>query len=163
MQTCIQAPSYPPIPKIEFRSLSEDTINQSDFFNLVLYFEDGNGDLGRDADNTTCTNLCLPEENESSCFKNKDFSVFVTDKRTGCLIASGRVIPNIPSKGSSNAISGEMTIRIGSVCCFDGINGGCVPLPNLPVDELNMDVKIRDQAGNFSNTLTVGSVKILCN
>lgn len=165
LQNCVQAPKYPLIPKIEFRSFSADTINQEDFVNLTIYFEDGDGDFGKAGSNidTACNNLCAPEEVDTSCFNNRNFNAFLIDNRTGCLISSGLIIPDIPNKGSTNAISGEMTISIGPICCFDGISGGCITLPNLPVDALMMDVKIRDKAGNFSNTITVGPVKILCN
>lgn len=165
LKSCISPPSYPVTPRIEFRSLSDTLINQLDTFNLIVYFEDGDGDLGNlPSEDSVCLNPCLPEGADSSCFSNKLFSVFAVDDRTGCLLASGTVVPNIPAKGSTNAISGEMIITVGPVCCFDKLNniGGCVPLPEYPRDSLTFKLRIRDKAGNFSNEIAVGPVFINC-
>lgn len=165
LKSCISPPSYPLAPRIEFRSFSDTLINQLDTFSVTIYFEDGDGDLGNNAaGNIPCTNPCLPEEVDTSCFNNTLFNVFAVDDRTGCLLASGTVIPDIPAKGSTNAISGEMIITVGPVCCFDRVNnlGGCIPLPEYPRDSLTFKLRIRDKAGNFSNELSVGPVFINC-
>jgi hypothetical protein len=166
LNACISPPSYPPTPRIEFRSFSDTLINQLESFDVVIYFEDGDGDLGSDfSDPAACTNPCLPETVDTSCFNNSLFNIFAVDDRTGCILASGAIIPDIPAKGSTNAISGEMIISVGPVCCFDrvGGQGGCVPLPDYPRDSLTFKLRIRDKAGNFSNELSVGPVFINCN
>lgn len=167
--SCTNAPNFPAEPKIEFVSLSDTIIEQKDpnnFFSVTIGFEDGDGDLGiSNPEISPCTNPCLPEGTANSCFENELFSIFIIDERTGCLLPSGQVIPVIPRRGSSSAISGNMTISVGPVCCFDRVGGlgGCVPLPDLPFDEINFRIKIRDRAGNFSNEITVGPVMIECN
>jgi hypothetical protein len=160
---CVNPPKYPIIPKIALISVTDSIIDQRAIISVTFSFEDGDGDLGTDANDSTCINLCLPKEDENSCYQNQLFGIFFTDNRTGCLLASGTVIPVIPPKGSSNAISGEITATVGPICCLPPDNSaGCIPNATYPRDTLYGSLRIRDKAGNFSNSVNFGPIFIDC-
>ncbi len=153
--SCVNPPSYPPKPKIEFLSVTPTTINQLDSVDVTVYFEDGDGDIGFEKFNPEQCDLC-----DTSCFNHPTFSVFLTDLRTGCLEPYN--VPFIPAKGSSNAISGEIIIRVSSICCVPPSGFPCAVEPNYPNDTVYYKLQIRDRAGNLSNVVEVGPIFIGC-
>jgi hypothetical protein len=162
---CVNPPKYPPQPKIVLLSVSDSVIDQRAIINVTFSFQDGDGDLGTKDAEGACpdTSLCKPKESPTSCYNNNNFSIFVTDERTGCLILSGMILPEIPPKGNSNAISGEITTNVGPICCLPPDNtAGCIPNFTYTKDTLLGTIQIKDRAGNFSNKISFGPVIIDC-
>lgn len=144
-QACVDPPSYPDVPAIEFVSLSDDTITQiTDSIYVTFSFTDGDGDLGFENFSADACDLC-----DSSCYSHPTYSIFILDSRKG--VNNGDTIacltpydlPFIPTKGSSNAISGEITVKITGVFCF----------PFRTMDTLSYNIMLRDRAGHFSNPI----------
>ena len=53
--SCVKPPDYPIEPRIEFVSMNANTFDEldEDSLSVVIYFEDGDGDLGSD-DSVKC-------------------------------------------------------------------------------------------------------------
>jgi hypothetical protein len=146
MVACAKPPVYPIEPVIEFKDISKTVLHQGtsiveDSLEVVLSFTDGDGDLGS-TDNT---------EN----------GIFVVDTRRGDTIFSG-VIPFIPQEGVGDAISGEINVRVPTVCCIQGPNIACQVIPNFPYDTTYFQIFIRDRAGNESNKIITPALQIIC-
>lgn len=145
---CINSPDYPVEPKIEFTSISKDTLQQGTFQEDSLFvkfsFQDGDGDLGR----------------TSSDLAN---NVFFIDERTGTLDNSFG-LPAFPQDGAGNGVEGEIQILVYSTCCLytDG-EDPCVPNPNQPIDSLQYRIYIVDRAGNKSNEILTSVIYLKCN
>lgn len=149
LPTCINPPEFANIPKIEFVSLSKDTllqgVFQEDSLRVTFHFEDGDGDLGR----------------EENALEN---NVFFIDTRTGELDNSFG-IPFIPAQGSSNGIEGEVHILLFSTCCLYPDNGPdpCEVAPQYPTNTLTYQIYIKDRAGHESNMIETPPITLLCN
>ena len=146
-EACIKAPEFADVPKIDFVSLTKDTmlqgLNQEDSIIVTFHFEDGDGDIGRMTDS---------EAN----------NVFFIDTRTGQLDNSFG-IPFVPPQGSSNGIEGEVYIKIFSTCCIFPVGDPCQPSTEFPIDALTYEIYIKDRAGHESNRITTPVITLLCN
>lgn len=144
--SCVKAPHFDVVPKIDFVSLSKDTmrqgLNQQDSIIVTFHFEDGDGDIGR-----------MTDSNENN--------VFVYDTRTGQLDNSFG-IPFVPPQGSSNGIEGEVHIKLYSTCCIYPVGDPCVPSTEYPTDHVSYEIHITDRAGNSSNVITTPDILLLC-
>jgi hypothetical protein len=147
LAACTSPPDYPIEPRIEFLSLSKDTLKRGNFFQdtafITISFTDGDGDIG-----------------------DKDsLNLFLKDLRDG--FVSKNRIPFVPELGASNGLKGEITVRIFSTCCvFDpglGLDPCMDAHPSLPVDELVYEIYIVDRAGHESNTVQTAPIFIPCN
>lgn len=148
--SCINPPKYEDTPSLEFRSFSKSFLNQGtsqeDSVDLVLYFTDGDGDFG--------------EESQSN-IKN----IFIKDNRTGNTFNEYKA-PFVPVQGSTNGISGTISIKVYSTCCTFPISSGIPPCETsleFPTNELTLDIHIADRAGNISNTITTPALMLQCN
>jgi hypothetical protein len=145
--SCINAPEFSNVPKIDFVSLSKDSLNQGlnqeDSVIVTFHFEDGDGDIGRMTD---------AEEN----------NVFFIDNRTGQLDNSFG-IPFVPPQGSSNGIEGDVHIKLYSTCCIFPSGDPCLPSTDVPFNDLTYDIYITDRAGNTSNVITTSVIRLKCN
>lgn len=145
---CLNAPEFPVEPRIEFISISKDTLLQGTFqedsLQVIFRFEDGDGDIGR-----TSTD---PGNN-----------VFFIDERTGTLDNSFG-LPEFPQDGAANGVEGEVRIRLYSTCCLytDG-EDPCVPNPNQPIDSLQYRIYLMDRAGHKSNEILTNVIYLRCN
>lgn len=165
LSCCVQPPQYPVQPKISLVGISDTFIEQRAIIEVIFSFQDGDGDIGIKDASGACpdTSLCKPKESPTSCYNNDIFDIFITDERTGCLILSGMVIPEIPKKGNSDAISGEFTVKVGPICCLPPDNtAGCIPNFNYPSDTITCSVQIRDRSKNYSNRIYFGPIFIDC-
>ncbi|MBK9734175.1 MAG: hypothetical protein IPO92_04105 [Saprospiraceae bacterium] len=147
--SCIKPPDYSNTPVLEFRSLSKTIMNQGvfgeDSVELVLFFTDGDGDFGSEA---------------QSNVKN----IFIKDNRTNETFREYKA-PFIPTQGSTNGISGTISIRIYSTCCIFPEASGifpCTQTDDFPFNDLTLDIYIKDRAGNQSNTVTTSVIKLNC-
>jgi hypothetical protein len=144
--SCINAPEFSIVPKIEFVGMSKDTmlqgLNQQDSIIVTFHFEDGDGDIGRTTD---------AEMN----------NVFFIDTRTG-QIDNAFGIPFVPPQGSTNGIEGEVHIKIYSTCCIYPVGDPCLPSAQFPFDELTYQIYITDRAGNSSNLIETLPIHLRC-
>lgn len=148
--SCITPPDYSNIPALEFRSISKSSMQQGifneDSLELVLYFTDGDGDFGGDA-----------QSNEQN--------IFVIDNRTQESFRQYKA-PLVPIQGSNNGISGTISIKVYSTCCVFPEASGIFPCEQsveFPSNDLSLDVYIKDRAGNASNTVTTSIIQLICN
>jgi hypothetical protein len=144
---CVDSPNFPIEPKIEFVSMSKDTLKQGlfqqDSLFVVFKFQDGDGDIGR-------TN----QEPEND--------VFFIDQRTGTLDNTFG-IPQIPQEGAGNGVEGQVRILLFSTCCIypDG-SDPCTVNPNYPIDSLQYRIYMKDRAGHISNEIVTPNITLLC-
>jgi hypothetical protein len=95
---CVPAPEYSEIPHIEFQSMSDNTFDEldEDSLSIVVYFEDGDGDLGSD----------------------DSINMFWEDSRVPGFPLAFK-IPFIELQGNSKAISGTITTYYPISYCLD--------------------------------------------
>jgi hypothetical protein len=141
LTSCPAPPEYPPIPRIDFVSMSRDTVIQSLDSNVItISFEDGDGDIGSDdVENLFLTDITLV--NRVQKFK----------------------IPRISQQGIGNGISGKIDIVIepGSMCC-DSTKFSCVPETGAPMETIIYNIYLEDRAGNASNVLQLPPLRLIC-
>ena len=123
---CIKPPEYPEAPEIGVVSISNNIISQLDTITITVEFTDGDGDIGYNTLDTSKCNLC-----DSSCLDHPTLNLFLFDSRTGCVTPYN--VPFIPEKGSSEAISGEISIVSPGIFCVpkSGIVGDNPPFDTL--------------------------------
>lgn len=150
-QACVQPPNYPDEPVIEFMSLSKNSMQQGQNFSDSLFvtfsFTDGDGDLGFPASDPTP-------------------SVFVRDSRDS-FPKPPLQLPYVEPQGAGNGISGEITIKLPTVCCIfinpEGIKLACEDVPStFPIDTFSYYIKIRDRAGHESNEIKTSIIQLRC-
>jgi hypothetical protein len=165
LNACVSPPTYPPKPKIEFVSITKSNVIPSDTFSIIFSFQDGDGDLGFENRDTAFCDLCEPIESPTSCYNNETFSIFLKDSRTYCLTTYN--LPFVPPNGSTNAISGRITVVAGGggLCCLPpsgfpccDINSGC----DIATDSIIYSIQIRDRLGNYSNEVQTIPVVVKC-
>ena len=144
---CSNPPDYPNEPVISFESISKDTLRQSDLNTDSLFvrisYTDGDGDLGFSSSDT-------------------NQSIFVTDVRTG-FIQDRYKLPEIPDQGTANGIFGTITFLMYTTCCIfpQGIPPCSTPAA-YPVDTVQYEIYIIDQAGHVSNKIKTPPITLLC-
>lgn len=150
LSACINPPEYSDIPVLEFRSFSQPTMKQgifaSDSLIMVLYFTDGDGDFGSDP-------------------KSDQKNVYTIDNRTKETFRLYKA-PFIPTQGANNGISGTISLKVYSTCCYFPPASGIPPCetdPEYPTNDMTLDVYIEDRAGNKSNVITTPPIKLICN
>ena len=149
--SCTNAPDFTDEPQIEFVGFNATQIAQGltteIAFTLKIFFTDGDGDIG-----FALTNINAPTD------------VNIIDNRTGELYGQFR-IPQVPEQGSNNGIQGEIELNLSSTCCVfpDMEIPPCSNPSEFPTNDLTLDVRIQDRAGNWSNTITTPSITLLCN
>ncbi|MFN8259748.1 MAG: hypothetical protein U0X41_02290 [Chitinophagales bacterium] len=136
--SCYKTPEYPIEPTLKFDSYSfvnpyEALTDASMYFT----FTDGDGDLGKTSNNDT-VNI------NSIIIRNIKNNLFDTAN-----------IPYIPKKGTTDAISGKIEVKIfNSVLKGGFIDQSDVLLLQKPYDTLTYEVFIKDRAGHVSNIVT---------
>lgn len=145
MVSCYKTPEFPIEPTLEF-----DTINVSNPYqaltagSMFLKFTDGDGDLGLlSTDDVVNVN-----------------SIFIKTVKYNKEDTSN--IPFIPKRGTSDAISGTIEIKLGGT--LSGlIDEADLLLLQKPLDTLVFDIYIRDRAGHNSNVVTTPPLVIKTN
>jgi len=149
--SCVKPPDYPNTPVIKFKRISKTQLKQGtqgeDSLTVVFTYTDGDGDLG---------------------FPNNDAqaSIFVQDARDSFPKYSYK-IPYVEPQGTGNGISGEISIVLPTTCCIyttpQGIKLSCDQVPKtFKSDSLYYRIRIRDRAGNMSNTITTDKITLVC-
>lgn len=141
---CTKPPEYPDEPVIEFKSFTENILNQSSGNDettfMTISFTDGDGDIGAD---TT-------------------LNFHIVDTRDG-FAPPAYIIPSIPEQGTGNGISGEITVRLFSTCCIPPDVNPCQPSVEMPMDTVIYEIYIEDRSGKRSNTILTDPLYLLCN
>jgi hypothetical protein len=148
-QFCVKPPDYPKEPVIAFKGLSKNTLRQGtpDRDSLTIYFSytDGDGDLG------------FPEQDATP-------SIFVKDSRDSFLKFQYQ-LPYVEPQGAGNGISGEVAIVVPTSCCTyvtpEGLKLACNNVP-VAFDTLYYLLSIQDRAGNRSNEIQAGPIRLIC-
>ena len=148
-QFCVKPPDYPDEPVIEFQSISKNTLRQSalpgplDSVLVTLTFTDGDGDLGSEGN---------------------DFNIFIMDGRDSFPRDPYR-LPYVAPQGTGNGISGDISIRLPSLCCIytepDGTKRACGSVP-VQLDTLSYIIYIKDRAGHESNRIKTPPLTLIC-
>ncbi len=138
MVSCYKTPTYPDIPTVSFNRFDKPntvfTIGETG--NLVLNFTDGDGNLGK-LNNQDSTSLVV--------YRNlRDTSFFGFDNIY--------VIPQIPQKGTTKAVSGTIEIKL-SEALFNSYEGYFIS-KGITVDTFTYQIYITDRANNKSNVIT---------
>jgi hypothetical protein len=149
---CFQAPDYPEIPLIEYRGITGNTglvDPTGDDVKIVIYYRDGDGDIGIDIDPTDTFQL-----KEATNGK-----LFLKQQRLDCFgneIVDTILIPPIPDNGSVKAIDGEIKILINNyLSCKE-----CSALKTQ--DTLSYEIFLYDRANNKSNTIVTDAIIFEC-
>ncbi len=97
--SCVKPPDYPIEPRIEFVSINQNTFDEldEDSLSVVLYFEDGDGDLGSE----------------------DSVNMFWEDSRVPGFYVPFK-IPFVEVQGNTKAISGTITTYYPMTWCIDG-------------------------------------------
>lgn len=138
---CDKAPIYSNVPSIEFNSFSKDTVQQqTGVITFIVDFTDGDGDLGTDS--TGVNNM-----------------IIIDNRRGDTLFYQ---IPPIPKQGVADAISGSVEVDIAQICCINpDLPIACSPIANT-YQPVTYRIRIKDNAGNWSNEITTTALKIRC-
>ena len=134
---------FPIEPKIEFVSVTPQKIREGEVFNITIKFQDGDGDLGDDSnqsenrtfmiiDNRPDINLYLPQGVDST-------------------YASG-FLPNLTPDTRSPSIQGTITMRM---------EGIFVANPNFEKETFTYSIYIIDRKGHQSNTVRTSEITIM--
>lgn len=131
--SCVQPPDYPIEPRIEFRSMNQNTFDEldEDSLSIVVYFEDGDGDLGSD----------------------DSINMFWEDSRVPGFQIPFK-IPFIEIQGNSKAISGTITTYYPITFCLSDAD---------PIDTFYYKIYIVDRAGHQSNVDSTDVIYLNCN
>lgn len=154
--SCTVKPSFPPEPRIEFVSISKNTIQAGDTLTIKLNFEDGDGDLGKDPGLfANCSLNVCDFDSDSTCFKDPFYGAFLIDMRDSCFALTN--LPNFEPNGKVKAVSGELFLITPPIFCKTGACTTCT------TDTLVYQVVVRDVAQNFSNPVFTDTIYISCN
>ena len=146
---CLRPPDYPLEPVVTFLGVSRDTMRQGsnleDSVTVVLEFTDGDGDV------TSLTGDTVA-------------GVFLVNTRTGETVSTFR-LDEIDQTGIENGIRGELRLRVYTTCCDyppEIPEFPCNPSAQFPLDVLNLEAYLVDQAGNESNRAQVTPIYLRC-
>ena len=142
LAACSKPPDYPVEPVISFISYSKTDLKQgSDTVYIKFGFTDGDGDLGLNIGDTA-TNL------------------YLIDPRFTPSEAETFLFPFVPEQGVGNGIKGEATIKLNATCCRY-LGCGLTDVDH-PYDTISYQLRIRDRAGHYSNTLNLPPLRLKC-
>lgn len=144
--SCYKAPEYPMEPEIKFIAYSvTQPYIVADTGILRISFTDGDGDLGKlsNSDSGTLSKIFIKELKYNI---NK----------------IPQVIPIIPQKGTTKAISGTIDIYLAGNSGIGLFDGSSCLLYQHPLDTLQFEIYIQDRAGNKSNVVTTPFLVIKC-
>jgi hypothetical protein len=138
---CYKPPTFPIEPQITFEGYDITGVYVPGAAgNLLVGFTDGDGDLGKTSNGDT-VNV------KNVLIKNLKYP-FLVDSLN---------LPLIPKKGTADAISGRIEIKLKSL-----IDESDCLLLQKPTDTLRYEIRIMDRAGHISNTITTSDVIVQC-
>ncbi|WMJ73583.1 hypothetical protein RCC89_10480 [Cytophagaceae bacterium ABcell3] len=130
--SCSKSPNYPNEPFIRFEKLEQFTLGSSDSLVIHLYFEDGDGDLGEDRETNAEPNFFV----DLYRFQNGEFVLYELE------LPLNGTFPPMVDKSYRGPIDGILKKGL-----------PLIPHSRHP-GRYRMDIRIRDRAMNYSNTVT---------
>ena len=136
---CKPGPQFPNTPEITWNRFSQTSIQQlTGQIKLIFDFQDGDGDLGADENDSIPNLIIIDNRTEDTIFYR---------------------IPIIPQENRNFGITGEVEVDFSTVCC---ISTGCLPSPIPAIDSVTYRIRLQDQAGNWSNEVETTPLYINC-
>lgn len=128
-----------PIPKLTFKEVSRQAMQQGGADSLFLTFDfiDGDGNVGSDTNN-----------------------IQVLDSRTDELLSTHRM-PDFVNNVAQER-SGTITLVLRSPCCVYPNGTRCQSSTQYPTQTMRYQVRLIDQAGNWSNTIESSTIVLEC-
>lgn len=142
--SCDKPPIYTDTPTITWETFSADTVQQlSGAVVFSFLFTDGDGDLGQDGDTAN--------------------HILIVDTRRTPNDTSFYKIPTIERQGIVSAISGKIEVTVSQICGIDQSNPLilCQPQANY-FDPIVYKIRIKDNAGRWSNEITTDTLYVKC-
>ena len=140
--SCNDDPLPDVAPQLSYTGISKTEMFQgainSDTLYIFLEFSDGNGDIGG----------------------QNSKNIIVIDKRTDERYDSFS-LPDLPQ--SKDGVNGQIVVRLFTTCCIFPENIPPCEAPSaFPVNELLLEIHLRDEAGNESNRVLTDPITLLC-
>ena len=142
--SCYKTPEYPIIPTLTFDKFDKlnDVFTIGDSGNLLLKFTDGDGDLGK---------LNNQDSSSQIVYRNlRDTIFFSTDNIY--------IIPQIPKKGTTNAIDGTIAVKLSSAL-FNSYEAYFIS-KGITIDTFTYQMYITDRANHKSNVIITPSIVV---
>jgi|VirMetMinimDraft_7_1064189.scaffolds.fasta_scaffold125983_2 hypothetical protein len=130
-------------PSVEFVSVSKSYMVQGGLDSLYLKFKftDGDGNIGSDTSD----------------------NIFVSDQRTGVVIASYKLPDYLGNNPNNSSRTGEITLIVYSQCCIYDNGTSCQVSTSEPTKNMRYEVQVVDQVGNYSNVMETDEIILECN
>lgn len=155
LTSCLKGPEYPIEPLITNVSIDKNEVaNFEESFVISIDFQDGDGDLGNDTNNSE----------EEEFFDN----IFLIDNRVNINLDSVFIRPSsiemLTPPSGEQAIDGTIRVTIAEICCLNETGSpACLPSQaRLETNEVVYDVYIIDRAGHQSNVVQTPPLTIRC-
>ncbi|MCX6296288.1 MAG: hypothetical protein NTX97_09505 [Bacteroidetes bacterium] len=146
LSSCVKEKNFPSTPSIEFFYYSAYSKDSAD---CVIKFKDGDGDIGILPEDSTSPNdfrlKYLYKDLIDGTFK--PFDEFPGTPAMDTLIYSYRV-PNLTPDGQYKALDGEIKAKL----------RGLIYFPTHKI--VKFEIKLRDRAGHWSNTVTTNEITV---
>lgn len=131
--------------------------HEGSYIEFKISFTDGDGDLGSHAHW-----FCYTGDDcyQHTCIDTASIALITfSDTRGNCVGFS-----QLPFGENLNApITGDIYYQANYICCIDSVGNYCTPSIQHPKDTLTYKIKIRDNAGHWSNEVETPPLIVLCN
>lgn len=141
---CIKPDEFPPEPFIRSVVVDKMEVDQGEPFTFIIEFQDGDGDLGSE-DTESPSNILVTD------LRNPDFDA-----------GSFKITEEIPQRGVSGAISGEIIIEYNGTCCIQELLSCCTSDCDVTTDTVTFTIQLLDRAGNLSNIVESPPIVVRC-
>lgn len=141
---CYKTPQYPITPTLKFETFTKpnSVFTLGDTGNLVLSFTDGDGDMGK---------LNNADSSSRLWYRNlRDTTFFNRDRYY--------VIPVIPQKGTTKAISGTIEMKL-SAALFNSYEAYFIA-KGISIDTFTFKMYVTDRATHQSNVITTPPIVV---
>lgn len=126
-----KAPVFPIEPKIEFLSISKTEVKEFEDIDIVIKYQDGDGDLGNEISDST------------------NYDLFLLDQRPGLPTSfyDGKIrynLPNLTTETRKPSIQGTIKINVQGLIRLN---------PLLAREKCSFGIYLKDRAGHYSDTV----------
>jgi hypothetical protein len=135
---CYKTPQYPITPTLKFETFTKpnSVFTLGDTGNLVLSFTDGDGDMGKLNNADSSSRLWYRNQRDTTFFNRDRYYV----------------IPVIPQKGTTKAISGTIEMKL-SAALFNSYEAYFIA-KGISIDTFTFKMYVTDRANHQSNVIT---------
>ncbi|HOU47174.1 MAG TPA: hypothetical protein PLL99_05175, partial [Chitinophagales bacterium] len=132
---CYKTPQYPITPTLKFETFTKpnSVFTLGDTGNLVLSFTDGDGDMGKLNNADSSSRLWYRNQRDTTFFNRDRYYV----------------IPVIPQKGTTKAISGTIEMKL-SAALFNSYEAYFIA-KGISIDTFTFKMYVTDRANHQSN------------